>query len=376
MIMPTASAVTAWGSPGTSATTRPVAPSPSYGQRAGEGRVARCASAAEGRGRSPVLRIESPSATRRSREHRPAGPGQRRRGLGLLRYRCTRPRRFVNVPSSSAMFGDGQALRQRPTGPHRQRRSHHDDGHRPHRATALATAARDDTRGRRGIRRGQIGSSATSSTSPAVNRSGIERRHRSGGKPISSAPLHVRGAVRAHGEVGDWPARGVFGSLPNLGEHPGGSPAPHRSSTRPQRDRVPRSGARATRGQGHGARCESARRRIDRELPVDRNERVLPADHRLGRPIAPVEPPIVEAPLVAHEVLIDVCVWPGTQAGDHVVARLDHDVAPLRAATTGKPTRPDPCPTSAPCSENPSTKAAPTGQSSTTLPAQGCVNRS
>src|SRR5205823_8441632 len=76
---------------------------------------------------------------------------------------------------------------------------------------------------------------------------------------------------------------------------------------------------------------QEARRLVKGTLPPAAGERRTRPYHRHVDAIAPIQPPIVQAAVIAHEVLVDVLVRSRPQAHHGVVACLDHDIAALRA---------------------------------------------
>src|SRR5437764_12719015 len=56
--------------------------------------------------------------------------------------------------------------------------------------------------------------------------------------------------------------------------------------------------------------------------------------HRDVDTVLPVHPPVIQPPMIAHEVLVHVLIRTRTQTHHDVVARLDDHVAALRAVRT------------------------------------------
>ena len=225
------------------------------------------------------------------------------------RNRCTRPRRLVNVPSSSVKFAIGSTTAAACRAHARQRRADDDDRARlrdVRRVDASQLFVGDDRARRR--RRGRRAASSLRL------------------KPSSSAPRHVRRAIlaqrrdpRRRRAALRRPARRgtrrAAGLLHELGE---------------QEERF----VRQIRRREHerllaaSARCAASATATCQSVPASA---VAATHHRHVDAILPVHPAVVQATVVAHEVLVHVLVRARAKPHDDVVARLDDHVAALRA---------------------------------------------
>src|SRR5687767_8873277 len=69
-------------------------------------------------------------------------------------------------------------------------------------------------------------------------------------------------------------------------------------------------------------------------IPVDTAKRALGANKRRFSAVSSIHPPVIQASVVAHEVLVDVLVRTGLEPDDGRIPGFDGDVAALRAART------------------------------------------
>ena len=281
------------------------------------GRRSRRARAASAANTSAAAKKPLALADRREQvaEHVPARTREARARPSPAVKRCTRPRRFVNVPSSSAMFAIGSTT----SAPRRPR------GHRRCRRRSMRTPARQRRRRRRRAprrrRRARRPSASPSSSASTSRRS----------KPSSSAPTTFAARSRRSARSGT-PASGASG--------------PVATGTRPARRcdrRAARAGQRlvraasATRGRTRDAPASSARRlsaaprpsrrRATRGHPWARAAHVRQLDA-----VAAVQPAVVEPPVSQMKYSLTSSFGARPQAHDrHCRASRAIDVAALRA---------------------------------------------
>src|SRR5690242_19505719 len=71
-------------------------------------------------------------------------------------------------------------------------------------------------------------------------------------------------------------------------------------------------------------------------IPVDTAKRAIGAYLRLLRTIGTIDPAIIQSPIIADEILVDLIVRSRLDSRDRSFTRLEHHVAALRAARTNR----------------------------------------
>ncbi len=204
--------------------------------------------------------------------------------------------------------------------PRRERRPDHDDGRRPSDGPPRPA-------GRIDARQFLIG-----------NQEHIARsRSRRAATPLrvnprSSAPAPIGRTVGAQRQI-----RALRRAAPRVPAARGTAPAPPtRRRMRSSRKSVSLDRPGDASDEAPGGRESPPTAASTATSQSTRLERAAASDVRELDPVAAIEPPIVQASLVAKEELVHRLVGPGSHADDDVVARLERGAAALRAIGTDR----------------------------------------